>query len=199
MLTVLAVAAAAPSIGASIGALTVKESGKQVLKQAKKLAIQQTLRTSARESVEKLTKRTLTILTKPESTEWTQALAQEAFKRLPDNVRKTMVKIGIVDITEPVKAGFQLSRNMGLGRDPFKKLTKLEPRVFMRLDGRVFINFTNVITNPSPAASFLTRTTENGVIQSPPVEKGIIKAAGYVRGWKEDVSAWWIGHVTGQF
>ncbi len=118
---------------------------------------------------------------------------------LPDKVRKTMIEIGCVEITAPVKTGFQLSRNLGLGRDPFKKLTGLEPRVFMRQDGRVFINFTHVITQPSPAAGFLTRTLENGILQTPPVEDGADKSAALFHQWKEDASAWWSGHATGQF
>ena len=194
VITVGAVVAAVPTGGVSIGGLAAKEAAKRGVKQT----IQQTLRATAKESVEKLTGRALKDLAKKQSTEWTQDLAQEALKRLPDKVRKSMIEIGCVEITEPVKTGFQLSRNLGLGRNPFKKLTGLEPRVFMRQDGRVFINFTNVITKPSPAASFLTRTLENGVLHTPPVEEGAGKAAAHFLQWKEDVSAWWSGHATGQ-
>lgn len=193
-ITVGAVVAAAPTGGASLGGLAAKEAAKQ----AGKKAIQQTLRTTAKASVEKLAGRALKDLSKKQSTEWTQDLAQEALKILPDTVRQSMIKAGCVEITTPVKTSFQLSRNLGLGRSPFNKLTGLEPRVFMRQDGRVFINFTNVITNPSPAASFLTRTLENGMLRSPPVEEGAGKAAAMFQQWQEDVSAWWIGHATGQ-
>lgn len=172
--------------------------GSKALTTAAKGAVQQTLRSASRESVEKLAGRTVKDFLKTQSTEWTQDLAQEALKRLPENVRKTIIQTGVVEITAPIKTGFQLSRNLGLGRDSFKKLTGLEPRVFMRQDGRVFVNFTNVITKPSPVASFLTRTLENGVLLSPPVEEGATKAATLLHMWKEDVSAWWIGHATGQ-
>lgn len=172
--------------------------GSKALTTAAKGAIQQTLRTTARGSIEKITGSTVKALSKKQSTEWTQDLVQEALKMLPDKVRKTIIKTGCVEITAPVKTGFQLSRNLGLGRNPFKKLTGMEPRVFMRQDGRVFINFTSVITKPSPAASFLTRTLENGVLQTPPVEEGADKAAALFLQWKEDVSAWWSGHATGQ-
>jgi hypothetical protein len=172
--------------------------GSKALTTAAKESLQQTLRSASRKSVGKLTGRAVNDLSKKQSTEWTQDLAQEALKMLPDKVRNTMIKTGCVEITAPVKTGFQLSRNLGLGRNPFKKLTGLEPRVFMRQDGRVFINFTNVITKPSPAASFLTRTLENGVLHTPPVEEGAGKAAAFFHQWKEDVSAWWSGHATGQ-
>jgi len=172
--------------------------GSKALTTAAKGAVQQTLRTTARGSVEKLAGSTVKALSKKPSTEWTQELAQEALKLLPDKVRKTMIQTGFVEITAPVKTGFQLSRNLGLGRNPFKKPKGLEPRVFMRQDGRVFINFTNVITKPSPAASFLTRTLENGVLHTSPVKEGAGKAAALFHQWKEDVSAWWSGHATGQ-
>ena len=100
-----------------------------------------------------------------------------------------------MDITHPVKAGFVLSRRLGLGRDPFKKITGLEARVFMRQDGRVFINFTNLLLHPAPAASFLTYTLENSISQSDQVGDGMHA----LQLWKEEVSAWWSGHATGQF
>jgi hypothetical protein len=161
--------------------------------------LKQTLRTASHESVEKLSERAVKDLGKNQATEWTQDLTQEALKKLPTMISKAIIKFGVVEITAPVKAGFELSRNLGLGRNLFKKLTGLEPRVFMRQDGRVFINFTNIITKPSPAAAFLTRTLENGVLVSPPVESGASETAVYFHQWKEDVSAWWVGHATGQF
>lgn len=171
----------------------------EVLTTAAKAGIKQTLRTAAEESAEKIAGRTLKDLSERKSTEWTQGLVNEALTRLPGQVREAVVRAGVVDITEPVKAGFQLSRNLGMGREPFKSLSGMEARLFMRQDGRVFINFTNVITNPSPAASFLTRTIENGVLQSSPVEDSATEAAALLHQWKEDVSAWWTGHATGQF
>jgi len=201
--TYVAVAAVPVTGGGSIGVLAAKEAAKEAAKKTAKkateYAIQQTLRATAKEGVEKLTGRAIKDLTKKQSTEWTQDLALEALKILPDRVRKTMIQTGLVEITAPVKTGFQLSRNLGLGREPFKKLTGLEARVFMRQDGRAFINFTNVIMKPSPAAAFLTRTLENGVLQSPPIEEGASKTAALSHQWKEDVSAWWTGHATGQF
>lgn len=186
------IALAIATLGSSKGLTTAAKAGAQKM-------IQQSLRTTAIESAEKLAGRTLKTVAETGTIEWTQDIVQEGMKRLPDAFRTKMKIIGIVDISEPVKAGFKLSRKLGVGRNPFKKLTGLEARVFMRQDGRVFINFANVITKPNPAMSFLTRTFENGILQSPPVEDGVESSAAVVHQWKEDVSAWWIGNATGQF
>lgn len=163
-------------------------------------AVQQTLKTGARESLEKLTGRTLKQLARESADgEWTQALAKQALEKLPKDIRQALVKGLTVDITDPVKAGFNISRRLGFGREPFKKLTGMEARVFMRQDGRAFINLTHLLTQPSPAARFLTRTAENSALQSEPVEQAAHSAAPALRQWKEDVAAWWSGHATGQF
>ncbi|MEI7776307.1 MAG: hypothetical protein WCK17_16205, partial [Verrucomicrobiota bacterium] len=166
---------------------------------ARKLA-QQTLKTGAKEGLEKLTGKTMKQLAlgKAEG-EWTQVLAKEALEKLPKDIRQAIIKGGIVDVTDSVKAGFKISQQLGLGREPFKKLTGMEARVFMRQDGRVFITFTHLLAKSTPAAYFLTRTFENGIIQTPPVKGVAVGAALALQQWKEDVAAWWSGHATGQF
>ena len=148
----------------------------------------------------KLTGRTLKEMARGGTeAEWTQSLAKKAMEQLPNNIREVIHRSGMVDITSPVKAGLEMSRRLGLGREPFKRLIGMEARVFMREDGRVFINFTNMLAHPNPAASFLTRTLENKAALSKPAEDGVREASRTLQQWKEDVSAWWSGQATGQF
>lgn len=190
--TIAAAVVAAPATGG--GSLTVVSA-----RTASRSALQQTLKSGARESLEKLAGRTVKELAKDApGAEWPQALAQKAMAMLPKKIQSTLAKGGLVEISSPVKAGFDLSRRMGMGREPFKKLSDLEARVFMRKDGRVFINFTSALTKPSPAASFLTRTVENDALDSAPAREAAQAAGDAVRQWKEDISAWWSGLATEQ-
>ena len=171
---------------------------------AERKILQQTLKTGAKEGAERLAGRTLEqLVVNNTKVEWTQMLGKKAMESLPSTIREIIAKGGVVDITRPVKAGFELSRRLGMGREPFKKITGMEARVFMRQDGRVFINFTNVLINPlvkpNPAVSFLTRTLENSAAQSEPAGHAVRGATNAFRQWQEDVSAWWSGHATGQF
>jgi hypothetical protein len=164
-----------------------------------KKALQQTLKSGAKEGLEKLTGRTIKELGKDApKAEWSQALAKKAMAQLPGSIQKTMVKGGLVDITSPIKAGFDLSRRFGLGLEPFKKLSGLDARVFMRRDGRVFINFAGALTQPSPAANFLTRTIENVGLDSEPAKSAAGEGGRALLEWKENISAWWSGLATGQ-
>ncbi|MBE7494690.1 MAG: hypothetical protein HS117_07080 [Verrucomicrobiaceae bacterium] len=164
-----------------------------------KKALQQTLKSGVKEGMEKLTGRTIKELGKDApKAEWSQALAKKAMAQLPGSIQKTMVKGGLVDITSPIKAGFDLSRRLGLGLEPFKKVSGLDARVFMRRDGRVFINFAGALTQPSPAASFLTRTIENAGLSSEPAKDAAGEAGRALLEWKENISAWWSGLATGQ-
>ena len=81
---------------ADIGVACVTLGSSKALTTAAKGAVQQTLRTTARGSVEKLAGSTVKALSKKPSTEWTQDLAHEALKMLPDKVRKSMIEIGCV-------------------------------------------------------------------------------------------------------
>jgi hypothetical protein len=183
-----------------IGAIVLSDGTATPLVSAGRKALQQTLKTGARESREKLAGRALRQLgTESANVEWTQALGKKAMESLPNQIRQAIIEGGMVDITRPVKTGFELSRSLGLGREPFKKITGMEARVFMRQDGRVFINFTNVLIQPKPAVSFLTRTLENKAFQAMPVEQGSRGTLSALQQWQEDVSAWWSGHATGQF
>ena len=68
----------------------------------------------------------------------------------------------------------------------------------MRRDGRVFINFAGALTQPSPAASFLTRTIENAGLSSDPAKDVAGEVGRALLEWKENISAWWSGLATGQ-
>ena len=162
---------------------------------AQEKALQQTLKTTVTKSVKKLAKNA----GRAPKPEWPQVLEKKAMEQLPKACTSAIKRFGIVDITKPVMAGFNISKRLGFDRESFKKLTGLEARVFMRKDGLVFINFTNVLKGSRPAAYFLTRTLENKAVQAVPVEKVIQGAKEVLPQWKEDVSAWWSGHATGQF
>ncbi len=186
------VIAAIPSGGGSVAAV-------QMLKTGAKKGLQQKLKSGAQVSLEKLTGRTMKQIVKDApNTEWSQALAKKAMALLPGSIQKTIVKGGLVDITSPIKTGFDISRRLGLGLEPFKKLSGLDARVFMRRDGRVFINFAGALTQPSPAASFLTRTIENAGLSSEPAKDAAGEAGRALLEWKENISAWWSGLATGQ-
>ncbi len=163
---------------------------------AEEKALQQTLKTTVEVSVQKLAKGAGR---KAPKAEWPQVLAKKAMEQLPKACTDTIERFGMVDITKPVMAGFNISKRLGFDRESFKKLTGLEARVFMRKDGLVFINFTNGLETSRPAAYFLTRTLENKAVQAVPVKKVIKGAKEVLPQWKEDVSAWWSGHATGQF
>ena len=163
---------------------------------AESKGLQQTLKTAVMESAEKLTKIAGRKIPKAQ---WTQVLAEKAMEQLPKACTDAIKKFGMVDITKPVMVGFKISKRSGFDRESFKKLTGLEARVFMRKDGLVFINFTNVLKGGRPAAYFLTRTLENNAAQSEPAVQAVRGAANAFRQWQEDVSAWWSGHATGQF
>ena len=163
---------------------------------AEEKALQQRLKTKVEVSVQKLAKEAGREAPKAE---WPQVLAKKAMEQLPKACTSAIERFGMVDITKPVMAGFNISKRLGFDRESFKKLTGLEARVFMRGDGLVFINFTNVLEGSRPAAYFLTRTLENKAVQAVPVKKVIKGAKEVLPQWKEDVSAWWSGHATGQF
>ena len=171
------------------------EIGTEAARAATKKALQQTLRTEAEESMKKLAGRTVRQLGSDVSEEeWTQAMARQALLRLPEDTSVALVKHGVVDITTPVKAAFEISRRLGLNREYFKLLTGLEARVFMRADGRVFINLTNAALAPSPAARYLTHQIEEeakDLAAGPAVRQQIEE-------WQQNVSAWWSGLATGQ-
>jgi len=164
-----------------------------VIKKHGRKALQQTLRTGSRESAEKLAKESIGVLGKQNP----RGPIFEAFSKLPAEIQKATAKGLQIDITGPVKSGFAISKKMQVGGDPFRKVLHLEPRLFMRPDGRVFINLLNVAAAPrSPVTLCLARnTTEFAAIEALPMEQ--IAEAAY--SWEEQVSAWWVGHATGQF
>ena len=208
----------------TLGGAEVEIAGRKAAEEA----LKQTLKTGAKESMEKVAGRTIKELEKDAmhelerkalakplteaeiatlenlkkgstQAEWTQVLFKSACEQLPRSIRQKIVDAGCVEITTPVREGCKFAKNLGIGRESFKALTGLEARLFMRQDGRVFINFFNVATRPSPAVFFLTRTIENGALQSTPAHELTKGTAGVLHQWREDVSAWWSGHATGQF
>lgn len=170
-----------------------KNMAESAIKKHGRKALQQTLRTGSRESAEKLAKRSLGSLGKQNP----GGYVFEAFGKLPSQIQNATAKGLQIDITGPVKSGFAISKKMQVHGDPFRKVLHLEPRLFMRPDGRVFINLLNIAAAPrSPVTRCLARnTTEYAAIEALPMEQ--VAEAAY--SWKEQVSAWWMGHTTNQF
>ena len=187
------------------GAMIVKEGGRTMLdKMSKESATrvwQQTLRTSAEASVEKLTGRTVRELGRDGADlELAQVIGKEALRYSPELVRDTLIKGGLVEVSGAVRAGFRVTRSLGLDRRAFKMLTGMEARLFMRQDGRVFINLTRAtLLKRSPAAIFMTNFLEDQVEDSEMVKHVKDDSATRLREWRENASAWWSGNATGQF
>ncbi|HQX51289.1 MAG TPA: hypothetical protein PLR25_15340 [Planctomycetaceae bacterium] len=113
-----------------------------------------------------------------------------------------------VDITGPVRVMFKVS---GVGRESFKRLTRLEARLFMRRDARVLVRL-DAIPGTHFVGKFFQETVESAgigaAVESTPGQtavEGAIKATAPViqsadtefRAWQENVSAWFLIHATG--
>jgi hypothetical protein len=101
-----------------------------------------------------------------------------------------------MDITGPVRWVFSKS---GIGRESFKRLTKMDARIFMRSDRRILIH-----PEKGPAAWFLKDTAAKAVLQkgkdyvtSTSVDKQTMLAVkktaeDATKHWQENASAWWL-------
>jgi len=112
-----------------------------------------------------------------------------------------------VDVTGPVQMMFKGS---GLGRESFKRLTKLEARLFMRHDAKVLVRL-DAVPGSHFAGKFFQETAESAIvgaaIESQPGREAVqagVKAATPVveaaerqlRAWRQNVSAWFLASGT---
>jgi hypothetical protein len=135
-------------------------------------------------------------------------VVRSAVIQFPATLQAQLVKATTVEITQSVQAAFRLC---GIGRESFKRLTGLEARLFMRADGKVFVNVGEFAAK-SASGRFLNNTTEAlglGAAQQTNagqqatrtvVEKGrMLKAdaADALNEWSQNAGAWWLGIASG--
>jgi hypothetical protein len=107
-----------------------------------------------------------------------------------------------IEITEPVQFLFKHS---GVGRESFKKITRLDAKLFMRNDAKIFVRLGNAPTAIVGAqlAIFLNRIAQDLtiglVVESEPGQdalRGTVEtaktAAEQLKQWQQNVSAWWL-------
>ena len=158
-----------------------------------------TLKTAAKESVGKIVGKTAKELAAQGAT--STILIGMAIGAMPDLLADA-VKLGVVDITDLTKSAFNMTRGFGIERETFAKIG-LEPRLFMRGDGRVYVNLVEMAVGlaktPSPASKFLEITALNAAMLSEPAQDAGTESARSVEQWRSDISGWWSGNATNQF
>ena len=78
----------------------------------------------------------------------------------PTVVRESL-SLARTDITNWVRFGFRTFKEFGLGRNVFRNVTGLEPRIFMRRDRCVFLNLGELVSDHSPLGRVLRETAMN--------------------------------------
>lgn len=135
-------------------------------------------------------------------------VVRSAVIQFPATLQAQLVKATTVEITQSVQAAFKLC---GIGRESFKRLTGLEARLFMRADGKVFVNVGEFAAK-SASGRLLNNTTEAlglGVAQQTNAGQQATRtvvqtgrklkedAAGALNEWSQNAGAWWLGIASG--
>lgn len=195
-------------IGFDILTIATLGSGKLLTESGKKVAqaaLKQKLKKEAVEEVARLTSKELA--EQAAEHELGSMVAHHALKALPAKLRDQLLKSAMVDVTSLVQIGFKMAGKCGLGRESFKKFTKLEARVFMRKDGKVVVSLPSVAFGNNPCARFLNATAINGAFdaaaRTPIVQNAAVKtirvASGEAERCKQNIACWWAGLATGAF
>ncbi len=121
---------------------------------------------------------------------------------IPQVVRTAMGKATVFEITKPVQFMFQYSR---VGRETWKRFTRMDARLFMRGDAKVYVRLTNTAAAVlgRRGAAFFERTAQdlafNATLESGPahdvIHQGLktgVSTADQLRAWQKNVSAWWL-------
>jgi hypothetical protein len=177
------------------------ESGKQL----GSVAVKQKLRQEAAKDLAALTARE--IAEQAAEKEMGSLVVNHALRSLPVNIKDRLLQVAVIDLTEFVKGGFEISKHAGLGRESFKRITSLEARFFMRSDAKVFVSLPAVVAGKYPAARFLSATAQNAgwdEALKTQVARDVLSAA--IRVAKDDVprlnqhlACWFAGLATGAF
>lgn len=122
---------------------------------------------------------------------------------------KSIQKGAVVDVTDAVRFAFEKS---GVGRETFKRFSRLEARVFMRADRRVAVDLTKLVGNDHIVGRTLRVTALNAGfdlgIRSDPgqtaartaIGAGVVAVQGgqqQVQAWKEHLGVWWLATNDG--
>ena len=130
---------------------------------------------------------------------------KESF-RVWDDVIARMPKLAPIDITQLVRNSF---RQSGLNNNTFKRLTRLDARVFMRNDRKVVFDFPKLVSNKHAFGLALRETAINGgfeeAIKSEPGKVALEKTVQTVpqvaalsqkqlESWRQHLSIWWLAN-----
>jgi len=125
-------------------------------------------------------------------------------KRTAAGTREVMERASqsmTVDATKVIRLAFEGS---GVGRETFRRFTKLEARVFMRGDRRVLIDFAAVGAKEHVLGRYLRSTAANGgvgegfgaVVATETGSKAVNASVAQMDAWRKHVAAWWLAHAT---
>jgi hypothetical protein len=162
---------------------------------------------AVREGGEMVTKRTLPIIRKElgkrgmkeieEAAKDEQVLSKLgnwAIGKLPKEVSEKLLGHLAIDITPLAQSGFRAAERLGMGRQSFKKITGLEPRLFMRADGKVFLSLPEGTLGRTSSAIFINRLVHEGINQ---VKEEVIEARIVESIDEKYQSAWWAAVAAG--
>jgi len=159
-----------------------------------------------REGGEMVTKRTIPIIRKElgkravkeieEAAKDEQVLSKLghwAIGKLPKEVSEKLLGDLAVDITPFVKSSFRVAERLGMGRQSFKKITGLEPRLFMRPDGKVFLSLPEGTLGRTSSAIIINRLAKEGIDKATEkIEEQIVEKID-----EKYQSAWWAAVAAG--
>lgn len=124
-------------------------------------------------------------------------------------VQGALNKATTFEITRPLQFMYE---NFGLDRKVFKRITGLEPRLFMRGDSKVFVRLNNLpsVMLGKWGGVLFERTAQDlsmgmvfesdlGQMIVEGVTKEVISSAQAFRAWQQNASAWWLLHASGEF
>ncbi len=183
------------------GGKVLTETGKR----ATSAAVRQKFRAEAVKDIAKLTSRE--IAEQAAEKELGAFAMHHALRVLPAELKERLLQSAVVDVTSLVQGGFEFTKRLGFGRESFKKLTKLDARVFMRRDAKVCISLPSLAAGGNRMARFLNATALNGafdtVARTEPVQDAARMTIRFAKDeterWQQHLACWWSGLATGAF
>jgi len=106
-------------------------------------------------------------------------LFSQTLRRVRQQTGDVLKKKLTMQITGPVRYFY---RATGVGRETFKRLTKLEARLFMRADAKVLVRLDRLNNHPA-LKRFFKETAKAALQQNAP--------------WRPNASAWWFVNAVG--
>ncbi|MGB9689674.1 hypothetical protein [Thermogutta sp.] len=126
-----------------------------------------------------------------------QTAEKEVTRALPTAIMRETFSVARSDITSGVRLAFQTFKRLGVGREMFRELTGLEPRIFMRRDRYVFLNYGAIVDPHSPFGRFLHETAMNAgadiALSTPAGQTAMKEITQHARNaWRQYLSATWL-------